>query len=74
MLRARRAFAVRLTEDVTPGVVSLPEGMWVDLDGSGVDVGGAANMFTATDGTRPGTACIMHGVGVEVRRILDHGQ
>ncbi len=60
---------VRLTEDVIPGVVSLPEGMWVELDGSGVDVGGAANMLTATEGTRPGTACIMHGVGVEVRRI-----
>ena len=56
-----------------PGVVSLPEGMWVELDGDGVDVAGAANMFTATDGTRPGTACIMHGVGVEVRRDGDVG-
>ena len=65
---------VRLTEDVMPGVVSLPEGMWVELDGSGVDVGGAANMLTATEGTRPGTACIMHGVGVEVRRTLNHSR
>jgi anaerobic dimethyl sulfoxide reductase subunit A len=64
---------VRLTEDVMPGVVSLPEGRWVHLDDNGVDLAGAANMFSATDGTRPGTACIMHGVGVEVRRDEDTG-
>jgi anaerobic selenocysteine-containing dehydrogenase len=57
---------VRLSDDLMPGVVSLPEGIWVDLDAEGIDVGGAANMLTATEGTAPGTACIMHGVPVQV--------
>ena len=61
---------VRVTEDVMPGVVSLPEGQWVTLDRDGIDVGGAANMLTATNGTQPGLACIMHGVAVEVARGL----
>ena len=60
---------VHLSEDVRPGVVSLPEGMWVELDAGGVDVAGAANMLTATEGTAASVACIMHGVAVEVRRI-----
>jgi anaerobic selenocysteine-containing dehydrogenase len=57
----------RLCADLTPGVVCLPEGVWVELDDQRQDVAGAANMFTATQGTAPGVACIMHGVGVEVR-------
>ena len=59
---------VRLCEDLVPGVVCLPEGVWVELDGSGLDTAGAANMFTSTEGTAPATACIMHGVGVQVSR------
>ena len=57
-----------LSEDIVPGVVSLPEGIWVELDAAGVDVAGSANMFTATEGTAPGIACIMHAVGVEVEK------
>lgn len=59
---------VHLSGHLMPGVVSLPEGIWVELDADGIDIGGAANTLTATDGTRPGTACIMHGIGVEVSR------
>jgi anaerobic selenocysteine-containing dehydrogenase len=55
-----------LSEDIIPGVVCLPEGIWVELDAAGVDGAGAANMLTTTEGTAPGTACIMHAVGVEV--------
>lgn len=62
---------VHLSEAIMPGVVSLAEGMWVELDAEGVDVAGAANMLTTTDGTAPGVACIMHGVGVEVGRYCD---
>jgi anaerobic selenocysteine-containing dehydrogenase len=61
--------SVRLSEDLLPGVVSLPEGIWVALDAQGVDIGGAANMFTATEGTDPGVACIMHAVPVQVSHI-----
>ena len=49
-----------------PGVVSLPEGIWVKLDEDGRDRGGSANMFTSTEGTRPAVANIMHGMNVEV--------
>ncbi|MGC8780176.1 MAG: molybdopterin-containing oxidoreductase family protein, partial [Anaerolineae bacterium] len=58
---------VRLSEAIMPGVVSLPEGAWAVLDARGVDMAGSANMLTATDGTAPGAACIMHGIGVEVQ-------
>ena len=58
-----------LSEDIAPGVVCLPEGIWVELDTAGVDVAGSANMFTTTEGTAPGTACIMHAVGVEVDKL-----
>jgi anaerobic dimethyl sulfoxide reductase subunit A len=57
---------VRLSGDLAPGVVSLPEGIWVELDAQGIDVGGAANVLTSTEGTAPGRACIMHAVPVQV--------
>lgn len=58
---------VRFNEDLTPGVVCLPEGIWVELAADGADTAGAANMFTSTQGTAPSLSCIMHGVGVEVQ-------
>ena len=60
---------VQLSEDIMPGVVSLAEGMWVDLDEDGVDQAGSANMLTSTVGTAASKAPIMHGVGVEVRSV-----
>ena len=60
---------VRLTSDMTPGVVCLPEGVWVAFGENGIDQGGAANVFTTTTGTAPGTACIMHAIGVQVERL-----
>lgn len=56
----------RLSADLTRGVVCLLEGIWFELDENGVDTAGSANLFTATTGTQPGMACIMHAVGVEV--------
>ena len=56
----------RLSEEIIPGVVSLPEGIWVRLDEDGRDQGGSANMFTSTEGTAPAVANIMHGMNVEV--------
>jgi anaerobic dimethyl sulfoxide reductase subunit A len=64
--QGRMLVPVRLSGDLMPGVVSLPEGIWVELDAEGVDVGGAANTLTSTDGTAPGMACIMHAVAVQV--------
>jgi anaerobic selenocysteine-containing dehydrogenase len=64
--QGRARLPVRLSEEIVPGVVCLPEGRWADLDDTGIDAGGAANMFTATTGTAASLSCIMHGVGVEV--------
>jgi anaerobic dimethyl sulfoxide reductase subunit A len=64
--QGRMRVQVRLSGDLMPGVVSLPEGIWVDLDAEGVDIGGAANTLTSTVGTAPGLACIMHAVPVQV--------
>ena len=64
--RGEGLVVVRLSEEVMPGVVSLPEGIWVRLDKEGKDREGSANMFTATQGTAPAVATIMHGVHVEV--------
>jgi anaerobic dimethyl sulfoxide reductase subunit A len=61
--------AARVSDDLMPGVVSLHEGIWAELNGNGVDVAGAANMLTATDGTLPGTQCIMHAVSVQVAAV-----
>jgi anaerobic dimethyl sulfoxide reductase subunit A len=60
---------VELTEDLTRGVVCLPEGKWVDLDATGVDQAGAANMLTSTQGTAANQDAIMHAVSVEVQRL-----
>jgi anaerobic selenocysteine-containing dehydrogenase len=60
---------VRLCDDLTPGIVCLPEGVWVTLDDQGMDTAGAANNFTSTQGTAPGIHCIMHGMGVEAAKL-----
>jgi len=66
--RGEGRVAVRLSEEILPGVVSLPEGTWASLDAQGVDRGGSANLFTSTEGTAPARANIMHGMAVEVAR------
>lgn len=58
---------LKVSENVMPGVVCLPEGVWVDLDEQGIDQSGATNLYTSTAGTQPSAAAVMHGVGVEVR-------
>ncbi len=69
--RGQAVLPVHLTEELMPGVVCLPEGCWVDLDENGVDRGGSANMFTDTQGTAPGVACIMHAIPVEIKAIRE---
>jgi anaerobic dimethyl sulfoxide reductase subunit A len=57
---------VRYLNDILPGVVCLPEGVWAELDDAGVEQEGSANMLTDTSGTLAGTACVMHAVPVQV--------
>ncbi len=59
---------VRVSEDIMPGVVSLHEGIWFELDEKGEDRGGSANMLTGTRGTGPESSCIMHAIAVDVAR------
>jgi anaerobic dimethyl sulfoxide reductase subunit A len=57
-----------LSREIMPGVVSLPEGIWMALDAEGVDHAGSANLFTSTLGTAAAKANIMHGMEIEVVR------
>ena len=60
---------VRLDPDLMPGVACLPEGVWFEMDAMGEDLAGSPNVLTSTEGTRPGIANIMHGVGIQVEPI-----
>jgi anaerobic dimethyl sulfoxide reductase subunit A len=62
---------VRVTDDIMPGVVSLHEGVWFELDGNGEDTAGSANVLTDTNGTGHEDSCIMHALSVEVA-LLRH--
>lgn len=67
--RGQACVPIRLSQELVPGVVSLPEGIWVDLDTEGMDRVGSANLFTSTEGTSPSHACIMSAIAVEVRAL-----
>ena len=57
-----------VSDDIAPGVVSMHEGVWLDIGTDGLDHAGSANMLTSTDGSGPATAPVMHGVAVAVRK------
>jgi anaerobic dimethyl sulfoxide reductase subunit A len=59
--------AVRITEDIMPGVVCLLAGMWPRIGADGVDTAGAANILTSTAPTEPSRSSRTHSVAVEVR-------
>lgn len=59
---------VRVDADLMPGAAVLPEGAWFDFDAAGEDRAGSANLLTSTEGTAPSTACVMHGVAVQVEK------
>lgn len=60
-----------VSDDMAPGVVSMYEGVWLELDEEGRDLAGSANVLTATDGSGPAIAPVMHGVGVAVRKVQE---
>ncbi len=62
------AIRVHVTEDIMRGVVCLQEGVWPELDESGVDGVGAVNVLTSTEPTRPSMASRTHSVTVQVTR------
>ncbi|MBI2998637.1 MAG: molybdopterin-dependent oxidoreductase [Deltaproteobacteria bacterium] len=58
-----------VTERITPGVVSLNQGAWLNLDGSGVDRGGSVNILTRDEDTPLGDGATTHCCLVQIERI-----
>jgi anaerobic dimethyl sulfoxide reductase subunit A len=61
-MRAR----VRITEAVMPGVVSVHQGIWPELDGQGIETAGSVNILTSTEPTTPSMGSRTHSVLVQV--------
>jgi anaerobic dimethyl sulfoxide reductase subunit A len=59
--------AARVSGDIMPGVVSLAAGVWPELDESGTDTAGSANLLTSTQPTLPSRGARTHSTWVEVR-------
>jgi anaerobic dimethyl sulfoxide reductase subunit A len=57
----------RVTEDIMPGVVCLPAGVWPELDENGMDTAGSPNLLTSTQPTLPSKSSRTHSVWVQVR-------
>ena len=64
--RGKMKIPVLVTDDIMPGVVCLPQGIWPSLDGNGLDHAGAANILTSTVPTKPSMGSRTHSVLVEV--------
>lgn len=66
--RGEMRIRTRITERIMPGVVNIPEGAWLELDGHGVDNGGCPNILTtdrpSTSGAYPYYTC-----SVEIQKL-----
>ncbi|MHB9151480.1 MAG: molybdopterin-containing oxidoreductase family protein [Spirochaetales bacterium] len=61
--------AIRGTNELMRGVVSLDEGTWCVASALGKAPMGSANYLSSTKGTEESISCIMHGIPVEVRKV-----
>jgi len=59
---------IALSDDISPGVVCLHQGVWLDTRQGMSDRAGSANVLTSTSGSGPATAPAMHGVQVGIRK------
>jgi len=66
--QGRVRVSARVTEDIMPGVVCLEAGVWPELDESGTDTAGSANLLTSTQPTLPSQGARTHSVWVQVER------
>jgi anaerobic dimethyl sulfoxide reductase subunit A len=64
--QGRMRIALRVTEDIMPGVVSAYEGVWPSIDAGGVETNGSVNVLTSTEPTEPSMGSRTHSVHVEV--------
>ncbi|MBD3183332.1 molybdopterin-dependent oxidoreductase [Candidatus Poribacteria bacterium] len=60
----------RITKRIMPGVVCIYQGTWFNIDESGVDVGGCANVLTGHHSTPTGGMAV-HSEWVQVRRMAE---
>jgi anaerobic dimethyl sulfoxide reductase subunit A len=58
--------SARVSQDIMPGVVSLPAGVWPELDENGTDTAGSANLLTSTQPTLPSRGARTHSTWAQV--------
>ncbi|EEQ09301.1 dimethyl sulfoxide reductase chain A protein [Yersinia mollaretii ATCC 43969] len=66
--RGRIRIAVKITERVLPGVISVPQGAWRNLNKEGIDVGGCINTLTTLRPSPLAKGNPQHTNLVEVKR------
>lgn len=66
--RGRIRIAVKITEKVLPGVISVPQGAWRNLNTEGIDVGGCINTLTTLRPSPLAKGNPQHTNLVEVKR------
>lgn len=66
--RGRVKVTANVTERIMPGVVSIPQGAWLDFAEDGVDVGGNVNTLTSWHPTPYSKATTQHTNLVEVEK------
>ena len=64
--QGRMRVQVRITDDISPGVVCLLEGTWPVFGGSGVETSGSPNVLTSTEPTLPSQGSRTHSTWVRV--------
>lgn len=55
---------LEVSSTIHPEAVSIFEGSWFDPN----DLGGSANLFTSSLGTRESASCVMHGIPVRMEK------
>jgi anaerobic dimethyl sulfoxide reductase subunit A len=58
----------RVTEDIMPGVVSILEGAWPNINSDGIDTAGSVNILTSSIPTLPSQGSRTHSVIVQITR------
>lgn len=57
-----------VTSRIAPGVISVPQGAWLELDDAGIDHGGAVNMLTSWNRTPVGKGNAQHTALAQVKK------
>lgn len=69
--RGKLEIEARVTPRIAPGVISVPQGSWLDIDQRGVDVGGNINSLTSFRTTWLGKATSCHTNLVNVSKVKE---